>query len=227
MRILVVEDDEHVGSALESALQQHGHKVRLATTGAQALVSVPSVDFVLLDLGLPDLDGFEVCRRIREVSQVPVIVVTARSEDIDRILGLQLGADDYVIKPYGLRELLARIAAVARRSCAAVPAPRAAQDDVLALGPLRVEVRARQVTLEGVPVRLTRKEFNLLVFLMENPDTVHTREDIIDRVWDENWFGSTRTLDVHIGTLRNKLGGYDWVETVRGVGFRLRLPAAV
>lgn len=227
MRILVVEDDEHVGSALESALQQHGHAVRTVTTGAQALASVPSVDFVLLDLGLPDLDGFEVCRRIREVSQVPVIVVTARSEDIDRILGLQLGADDYVIKPYGLRELLARIAAVARRSCAAAPGPPVVREDVLALGPLRVELRARQVTLEGVPLRLTRKEFNLLVLLMEDPGTVHTREEIIDRVWDENWFGSTRTLDVHIGTLRNKLGGYDWVETVRGVGFRLRLPAAV
>ena len=225
MRILLVEDDEHVGPALELALRQHGHEVDRATTGGTALDLVGVADFVLLDLGLPDLDGYEVCRRIRQTSQVPIIAVTARSEEIDRVLGLQLGADDYVVKPYGLRELLARIEAVSRRA-RAEPAP-AADEGVLRAGPLRVDVRTRHVTLDGTEVKLTRKEFNLLVLLMEGPDRIHTREEIIDRVWDENWFGSTRTLDVHIGMLRTKLGDYSWVETVRGVGFRLGKPATI
>lgn len=225
MRILMVEDDEHVGSALELALTQHGHDVRRATTGAEALLALDAADFVLLDLGLPDLDGYEVCRRIRQVAKVPIIVVTARGEEIDRVQGLQLGADDYILKPYGLRELLARIEAVSRR-CGGPATPEPNPPEVLQVGPLRVDVRARRAELDGTEVKLTRKEFNLLVLLMEDPETVHTREEIIDRVWDENWFGPTRTLDVHIGTLRTKLGDFGWVETVRGVGFRLRKPTA-
>jgi two-component system response regulator RegX3 len=226
MRILLVEDDDHVGPALELALQQNGHEVLRATTGNDALAKFGDADFVLLDLGLPDLDGNEVCRRIRATSRVPIIVVSARSEEIDRVLGLQLGADDYVVKPYGLRELLARIEAV-RRRVADPPAPSGSEEmaRILQHGPLRVDVKARTTTLHGKEVPLTRKEFDLLVLLMESPDTVCTREEIIDRVWDENWFGSTRTLDVHVGTLRNKLGDYRWVQTVRGVGFRIGNPA--
>jgi DNA-binding response OmpR family regulator len=234
MRVLVVDDDDHVVSALELALRQHGHEVARAATGAQALATVAGVDFVLLDLGLPDLDGTEVCRRIRESSAVPIMAVTARSDELDRVLGLQVGADDYLVKPFGIRELLARITAVSRRAeggslapPAPAPAPgRAASATVLRVGPLEIDLGAREATLDGRPLALTRKEFDLLVMLAEDPGTVHTREAIIDRVWDENWFGSTRTLDVHIGTLRSKLGGYDWVTTVRGVGFRLSPPEA-
>ena len=227
MRFLVVDDDDHVLSALELALKQHGHEVDRAATGAQALAAVAGADFVLLDLGLPDLDGTEVCRRIRESSAVPIMAVTARSDELDRVLGLQVGADDYLVKPFGIRELLARVMAVTRRvegGSLAPPAGRAASANLLRVGPLEIDLSAREAMLEGRPLTLTRKEFDLLVMLAEEPGTVHTREAIIDRVWDENWFGSTRTLDVHIGTLRSKLGGYDWVTTVRGVGFRLSRP---
>jgi two-component system, OmpR family, response regulator RegX3 len=228
MRFLVVDDDDHVVSALELALKQHGHEVTTAATGVQALEAVAGVDFVLLDLGLPDLDGTEVCRRIRESSTVPIMAVTARSDELDRVLGLQVGADDYLVKPFGIRELLARIMAVSRRveggSLAPPASGRAAGANVLRVGPLEIDLSAREATLDGKPLTLTRKEFDLLVMLAEEPGTVHTREAIIDRVWDENWFGSTRTLDVHIGTLRSKLGGYDWVTTVRRVGFRLSPP---
>jgi DNA-binding response OmpR family regulator len=228
MRFLVVDDDDHVVSALELALRQHGHEVTRAATGAEALEAFAGVDFVLLDLGLPDLDGTEVCRRIRERSAVPIMAVTARSDELDRVLGLQVGADDYLVKPFGIRELLARVMAVSRRvegGSLAPPAPgRAASANLLRVGPLEIDVSAREATLAGKPLTLTRKEFDLLVMLAEEPGTVHTREAIIDRVWDENWFGSTRTLDVHVGTLRAKLGGYDWVTTVRGVGFRLSPP---
>lgn len=228
MRFLVVDDDDHVGSALELALKQHGHEVARATTGAEALEAVAGADFVLLDLGLPDLDGTEVCRRIRKSSAVPIMAVTARSDELDRVLGLQVGADDYLVKPFGIRELLARVMAVTRRvegGSLAPPVPaRAASATLLRVGPLEIDLSAREATLDGKSLTLTRKEFDLLVMLAEQPGTVHTREAIIDRVWDENWFGSTRTLDVHIGTLRSKLGGYGWVTTVRGVGFRLSPP---
>jgi len=228
VRVLVVDDDDHVASALEIALKQHGHEVARAATGAEALDAAAEADFILLDLGLPDLDGTEVCRQIRERSAVPIMAVTARSDEIDRVLGLQLGADDYLVKPFGVRELLARITAVARRveggSLAASSPPEPPNATVLRVGSLEIDVGSREVTLAGKPLTLTRKEFDLLAMLAEEPGTVHTREAIINRVWDENWFGSTRTLDVHIGTLRAKLGSYDWVTTVRGVGFRLSQP---
>jgi two-component system response regulator RegX3 len=222
MRILIVEDDDHVGDALELALRQHGHDVSRARTGAEALAAVDSTEFVLLDMGLPDLDGVEVCRRIRERSTMPLIAVTARGEEIDRVTGLRTGADDYIVKPFGTHELLARIEAVTRRT-KQVPATQGngSNSGVLRVGSLQADVRAREVTLDGNRVEVTRKEFDLLVMLAEEPDKVHTRESIIGRVWDEHWFGSTRTLDVHVGALRTKLGGYHWVETVRGVGFRL------
>jgi two-component system, OmpR family, response regulator RegX3 len=229
VRVLLVDDDDHVASAVEFALRQHGYDVIRASTGAEAIERAPSVEFVLLDLGLPDLDGTEVCRRIRAESTVPIIAVTARSDEIDRVLGLQLGADDYVVKPFGIRELLARIQAVRRRTAGGdlseAPTSRP-PTQILRVGPLEVDVRARQAVLDGKPLTLTRKEFDLLLMLAEEPGTVRTREAIIDRVWDENWFGSTRTLDVHVGTLRTKLGAREWVQTVRGVGFRLDPPPA-
>jgi DNA-binding response OmpR family regulator len=224
----VVDDDDHVASAIALALKQHGHEVARAATGAEALKAMAEADFVLLDFGLPDLDGTEVCRQMRERSAVPIMAVTARSDEIDRVLGLQMGADDYLVKPFGIRELLARITAVSRRaeggSLAASSPVRASNAKVVRVGSLEVDLGAREATLRGKPLTLTRKEFDLLVMLAEEPGTVHTREAIIDRVWDENWFGSTRTLDVHIGTLRSKLGSYDWVTTVRGVGFRISQP---
>lgn len=223
MRILLVEDDERVADALSEILRQHGHVVTWVPSGTRAVDMAAETEFVLLDLNLPDLDGYEVCRRIRVFSTVPIIAVTARSEELDRVLLLKAGADDYVVKPYGIRELLARIEAVTRRS----GPPAAVNIDTpspVEVGPLSIDVRARQVTLAGRPLPLTAKEFDLLAMLAEESGAVLTRELIIERVWDENWYGSTRTLDVHVSALRAKLGDKRWIETVRGVGFRLTEP---
>jgi two-component system, OmpR family, response regulator RegX3 len=220
VRILLVEDDERVADPLRTFLTRHGHDVVHLAHGAEALKDL-DVDLILLDLGLPDLDGYEVCRQIRAVADVPIIVVTARSDEIDRVMGLQAGADDYVVKPYGYRELLARIEAVTRRAtrsfAASVPDGRRSR--------LVVDGRTRKVWLDCRPIPLTRREFDLLQYLHDDFDAVRTREDIIAAVWDENWYGSTRTLDVHVASLRAKLGDQRWIETVRGVGFRLTEPS--
>ena len=230
MRVLLVEDDEHVADALSTALRQQGHDITPGSTAADARAGLDDIELVLLDLGLPDLDGLEVCKRIRAMSTVPIIVLTARTDEIDRVLGLHAGADDYVLKPYSVHELRARMEAVLRRVCrCGVGSPshesscRGARE-VVAVGSLSLDLRSRDITLNGRPVQLTRKEFDLLAMLMAEPEKVHTREEIISRVWDENWYGSTRTLDVHIGALRQKLGSYEWIETSRGVGFRLGTP---
>jgi two-component system, OmpR family, response regulator RegX3 len=217
MRILLVEDDIRVVEPLTAGLVRHGHEVVHAACGADALLAT-GMELVLLDLGLPDLDGYEVCRRLRAKSDVPIIVVTARADEIDLVQGLQIGADDYLVKPYGFRELLARIGAVTRRNTRQGPASNGA------LRRLAVDARTRRASLDGVELKLTRKEFDLLQFLSEDPGAVLTREEIIDKVWDENWYGSTRTLDVHVGSLRAKLGDTTWIETFRGVGFRLVEP---
>lgn len=230
MRVLLVEDDEHVADALSTALRQQGHDIVPVSTAAEALAGLDGIELVLLDLGLPDLDGLEVCKRMRAMSPVPIIVLTARTDEIDKVLGLHAGADDYVLKPYSVHELRARMEAVTRRVCRCgvgspnhQPSCHGAREAVT-VGPLSVDLRSRDVTLNGQPVQLTRKEFDLLATLMEEPEKVHTRDDLISRVWDENWYGSTRTLDVHIGALRQKLGSYEWIETSRGVGFRLGTP---
>ncbi|ALO08221.1 response regulator transcription factor [Streptomyces goshikiensis] len=227
MHVLIVEDDQRIADALGEAMQRFGHDVTRVATGREALTVAESTEFVLLDLGLPDLDGQEVCRRLRERSWVPIIAVTARAEEVDRILLLQAGADDYLIKPYSMRELLARMDAVARR----VTGPAAAaggesREDRWAAGPLVLDLRTRQVEVHGVPVGLTRREFDLLAALAADAGAVRAREDLINEVWDVNWHGSTRTLDVHVGSLRNKLGVREWIESVRGVGFRLAVPDA-
>ncbi|HEX8347897.1 MAG TPA: response regulator transcription factor [Actinoplanes sp.] len=228
MRILVAEDDEHVADALTDALRQHGHTVLWKADGGEAVEAAEETDFVLLDLGLPTLDGYEVCRRIRATSMIPIIALTARSEEIDRVMLLQAGADDYVVKPYGFRELLARIEAVMRRTTQTVTFTEPATPEVpaLVIGALSIDVRVRKAHLTGRPLALTAKEFDLLALLAAEGGAVLTREHIIEQVWDENWFGSTRTLDVHVGTLRTKLGDKRWIETVRGVGFRLTDPRA-
>jgi DNA-binding response OmpR family regulator len=220
VHLLVIEDDPAIAEPLRQGLERSGFTVTHAATGAEALAG-PGADLVLLDLGLPDLDGTEVCRRLRARSDVPIIVVSARGEEIDRVMLLELGADDYIVKPYGLRELVARIRAVARRTGttgdAGVPSE---------VGDLVVDPRTRRVTVAGRVVDLTPKEFDLLALLASEPGTVFTRQRILETVWDAHWYGPTKTLDVHVASLRRKLGSPDWVATVRGVGFRLEDPAA-
>lgn len=217
----MVEDDRSIAEPLVSGLGRHGFEVEHVADGTAALAAAPRADLVLLDLGLPDLDGTEVCRRLRERTAVPVIVVSARSEEVDRVLLLELGADDYVVKPFGLRELVARIRAVTRRSgSAAAPAPE------LRVGPLVVDRRTHEVRVGDEAVELTPKEFDLLAHLAADPGAAHTRRDILEEVWDPNWYGSAKTLDVHVASLRRKLGHPEWIQAVRGVGFRLVVDGA-
>jgi two-component system response regulator RegX3 len=169
---------------------------------------------------MPDLDGFEVCRRVRADSDVPIIVVTARADEVDRVIGLELGADDYMVKPFGFRELLARIRAVTRRR-----APRAPESAPVRVGALMIDPRTREVRVGDREVSLTPKEFDLLALLAEDPGAVWSRSRILESVWDPHWYGPTKTLDVHVASLRKKLGDPAWIETVRGVGFRLRAQA--
>ena len=214
--MLLVEDDDAIAEPLTAGLGRHGFQVSRARTGAEALAAPPH-EVVLLDLGLPDMDGIDVCRRLRASSTVPIIVVTARSEEVDRVLGLELGADDYVVKPFGFRELVARIRAVTRRARPATGAVEGPQR----VGRLELDRRQRQVLLDGAEVALTAKEFDLLALLAEDPGAVFARDQILEQVWDPHWFGPTKTLDVHVASLRKKLGDPGWIETVRGVGFRL------
>jgi two-component system, OmpR family, response regulator RegX3 len=218
VRVLLVEDDETIASPLQRGLAREGFEVEHFATGMSALARIregadPAV--ILLDLGLPDIDGFDLCRSLRQESDVPVIVVTARGDEVDRVVGLELGADDYVVKPFGLRELVARIRAVVRRT-----SPRGEDEAVDTR--VVVDRRTRAVAVDGRPVVLTPKEFDLLALLAEDPGAVCSRERILDQVWDPHWYGSTKTLDVHVSSLRRKLGDPTLVETVRGVGYRLR-----
>jgi DNA-binding response OmpR family regulator len=215
MRILIVEDDDAIAVPLAKGLAREGFTVERVSTGQAGLAAAPA-DLVLLDLGLPDIEGYEVCRRLRASSDVPVIVLTARGEEVDRVVGLELGADDYVVKPFGLRELVARIRAVTRRA-----GLRAEPPGQLKIDGLEIDRRTHRVAVNGVDVALTRKEYDLLAFLAADPGAVRTRDDIIDEVWDPHWFGPTKTLDVHVASLRRKLGDPGWIETVRGVGYRL------
>ncbi|WP_405692052.1 MULTISPECIES: response regulator transcription factor [unclassified Streptomyces] len=229
MRLLLVEDDDHVAAALSAVLSRHGFQVVHARSGEEALQALLPADkepfgVVLLDLGLPDQDGYEVCGKIRKRSAIPVIMVTARSDVRSRIHGLNLGADDYVVKPYDTGELLARIHAVARRRTAGGdtgPTPLAA----LRIGTVRIELPTRRVSVDGQEVQLTRKEFDLLALLAQRPGVVFRREQIISEVWRTSWEGTGRTLEVHVASLRSKLRLPALVETVRGVGYRLVPPS--
>jgi len=219
MRVLVVEDDDAIAAPLMTGLEREGYEPQRVATGHDALEQAAEVDLVLLDLGLPDIDGYEVCRRIRARSDVPVIVVTARGDEVDRVVGLELGADDYLVKPFGFRELVARIRAVTRRIT-----PSTAEAPVTTIGDLVVDRRARRVTMAGAEIELTRKEFDLLASLADDPGATRTRDQIMEEVWDAHWYGPTKTLDVHIAALRRKLGEPELIETIRGVGFRLAVP---
>ena len=219
MRLLLVEDDPTISEPLADGLRREGFDVELAATGAEALAA-DLVDLVLLDLGLPDLEGRVVCQELRAASSVPIIVVTARGDEIDRVVLLELGADDYVVKPFGFRELVARIRAVLRRVSPGSDEPGS---DDLDVGRLRVDLRSRAVSFDDRPVALTPKEFDLLVRLASDAGAVTTREQLMRDVWDENWWGSTKTLDVHVASLRRKLSP-EVIETVRSVGYRYADP---
>ncbi len=216
MHILVVEDEDSIADPLVDGLRREGFDVTRAATAAAALAA-DAGDVVLLDLRLPDGDGFDVCRELRARSDVPIIVVTARGEESDRVAGLELGADDYVVKPFGLRELIARIRAVTRRATGT-----RSRDGVLHVGPLVVDERARRAQLDGRELDLTPKEFELLAALARDPGAVLSRRRLLEEVWHTSWYGSAKTIDVHIAALRRKLGDPSVIETVRGVGFRLR-----
>ncbi|HRB02748.1 MAG TPA: response regulator transcription factor [Ilumatobacteraceae bacterium] len=222
VHILLVEDDESIAVSLIDGLREAGYTVTHVETGSAAL-EAPTTDAVLLDLGLPDMDGRDVCRVLRSRGNVPIIMLTARGDEFDRVLGLELGADDYVTKPFSFRELVARLRAVARRStpgAASVAEPSGAQ----VVGPLEIDRRTRRVRLDGVEVMLTAKEFDLVAYLAVDPGAVCTRTDILENVWDVNWFGPTKTVDAHVAAIRKKLGNPQWIAAVRGVGFRLEQP---
>jgi len=218
VQLLVVEDDDAIAEPLATGLRREGFEVTVVRTAAGAL-KAPPADLVLLDLGLPDAHGFEVCRQLRARSSVPVIILTARDDETDRVVGLELGADDYVVKPFGFRELVARIRAVSRRSASPSPVP-----GPQVIGELEIDRRSHRVLVAGEEVPLTPKEYDLLVLLAVDPGAMVTRREILAEVWDPHWYGTSKTVDVHIASLRKKLGHSAWIETSRGVGFRLAVP---
>lgn len=218
MRVLIIEDDEAIASALLVGLAREGFSPLRAATAADALNALP-VDFILLDLGLPDRDGIELFRSLRNVSPAPIIMVTARGEEDDRISGLNLGADDYVVKPFGFRELVARMNAVIRRTSAREP-----DNPVQRIGPLTIDRRTRTISVNGNEVPCTPKEYAIAEFLARDPGAVITRQELLDAVWGPNWYGSTKMIDVHVASLRKKLGVANIIETHRGIGFRLVRP---
>lgn len=220
VKVLLVEDDSSIAQSVISSLQTAGLEVVHVATGQGAIDAVngDNFDVVLMDLGLPDMDGLDASKAIRLSSSVPIIIVSARGDELDRILGLELGADDYVVKPFSQRELLARIRAVTRRRGEVNESPEL--DKVIGTSRLVVNEREHTVKLDGVDVVLTAKEFELLAYLATSPGTVFRRNDILEHVWDVNWFGTTKTLDAHIASIRKKLGNPDWIQAVRGVGFK-------
>jgi two-component system, OmpR family, response regulator RegX3 len=221
--ILLVEDEESITTPLVEALEREGFDTAVAATAGESLEAADRVkpDLVLLDVMLPDGSGFDVCRELRSRSRVPIIMLTARGEEADRVAGLELGADDYVVKPFSARELVARVRAVLRRTA---EAGERRAEGLTEVGEVRLDPARRTVTLRSEELELSRKEFDLLRLLIENAGSVVTRERLIDEVWDTNWFGSTKTLDVHVSGLRKKLGDDSgaprYIHTVRGVGFR-------
>jgi len=224
-RVLVVEDERAISEPLAEHLVREGFDAQVAATieDATAAFEASAPDLILLDVMLPDGDGRDLCRRIRASSDVPIIMLTARGEEIDRIVGLELGADDYVVKPFSAGELVARMRAIMRRGRAT------ARKGPIDVGPIHLDPASRTVTKAGEPVELAAKEFDLLHVLMANAGQVVRREEIMDEVWDPHWFGPTKTLDVHISWLRKKLEDRQseprFITTVRGVGFRFAAPS--
>jgi DNA-binding response OmpR family regulator len=218
MKVLIVEDEDAIAEPLAEGLSREGFTVERAASGRAAL-EASGADLVLLDVGLPDVDGFSVCRELRSRSDVPIIMVTAKGEEVDRVVGLELGADDYIVKPFGFRELLARIRAVTRRTS------ERRQTRSVRVGALELDVRGRRARIDGRELDLTPKEFDLLALLAREPGAVVSRAEILQEVWQTTWFGSAKTIDVHVAGLRKKLGDPAWIETVRGIGLRLHVPS--
>lgn len=225
-RILVVEDEASYRESLEVLLSQEGFQVVTAATGSEALTKFDQggIDFILLDLMLPEVSGTEVCRRIRAKSEVPIIMLTAKDSEVDKVVGLEIGADDYVTKPYSTRELVARIRGVMRRNRGEAIS---IEPGVISIGQIRMDIDRHQVTVNSVPVSLPLKEFELLEFLMRNAGRVLTRMQLIDRVWGSDYVGDTKTLDVHIKRLRAKIeddpANPTIIQTVRGLGYKMEL----
>jgi two-component system alkaline phosphatase synthesis response regulator PhoP len=220
--VLVVEDEEAIASLVRAYLERDGYQVTSVCTGADALMSVARErpQLVVLDVGLPDTDGFELCRRLRAASSLPIIMLTARDEEADRVAGLELGADDYMTKPFSPRELVARIKAVLRRT----DNRPGDQADTLVLGDVVVSPRAREVAVAGRQIELRTREFDLLAYLVENTGVVLTRDQLLDRVWGLDYPGGTRTVDVHIANLRSKLDRPKLIKTVRSIGYKAVSP---
>jgi DNA-binding response OmpR family regulator len=218
--ILIVEDDRNIGNLVRTYLERDGYRVTLVRSGEEGLVELDRQrpDLVILDVGLPGIDGFEVCRYIRGSSETPVIMLTARDEEVDRVLGLELGADDYVPKPFSPRELVARVKAVLRRTRPKPPG------EVLRLGEVELRRGAREVTASSAAVDLTMKEFDLLACFLEHAGLALTREQLLEHVWGLEFPGGTRTVDQHVAQLRAKLAGALTIETLRGVGYKLVRP---
>ena len=235
--ILLVEDEDSIARPLAAALEREGYATRITGSAPEAIALAAELqpDLILLDVMLSDGSGLDVCREVRRESKVPIIMLTARGDETDRVVGLELGADDYVVKPFSARELVARIRAVLRRMPDEAAAPAAAHAEPggreYRVDGLVVDTGMRRVLLDGEELSLTRREFDLLAILVRNAGTVLTREHLIDEVWDTNWFGSTKTLDVHVSSLRRKLGDdavdSRYLHTVRGVGFRFAAPGSL
>jgi DNA-binding response OmpR family regulator len=227
--ILVVEDEDSIALPLATALEREGWATRVTGSVPEAIALAAELqpDLMLLDVMLSDGSGLDVCREVRRHSSLPIIMLTARGDETDRVVGLELGADDYVVKPFSARELIARIRAVLRRVPDGEAAPQTGEA-AIEIGAVAVDPAMRRATLEGAELALTRREFDLLALLARNAGTVLTRERLMDEVWDTNWFGSTKTLDVHVSSLRRKLGDdaaeSRYLHTVRGVGFRFASP---
>ena len=226
MRILVVEDDPRISEVLEYALKADGYEVQTAQRGREAaeMARKSSPGLIVLDVGLPDIDGFEVCRLVRTFSEVPVIFLTSRSDEIDRVVGLEIGGDDYVVKPFSPRELLARIKAILRRNHRPEPAAKAEdrQTTLLRYGPITIDSEKFRIHCDGREVVLTAQEFKLLELLVRHPGRVFTREQVLNRAWGEGGLVADRTIDVHVKSLRKKFGKFEFIETVRGIGYRAR-----
>jgi two-component system, OmpR family, response regulator len=219
--VLLVEDERSIGQLVRGYLERDGYRVVWVRSGEEAMIELARhpVRMVVLDIGLPGMDGFDVCRRIRSGSSVPIVMLTARDEEPDRVAGLEVGADDYVTKPFSPRELAARIKAVLRRTEGLT-----SDDEPLVLEGVEVRRDAREVTVDGEPVELTAKEFDLLAWLLEHAGIVFSREQLLDRVWGMAYHGGTRTVDVHVAQLRRKLGRPDLIRTVRGAGYKAVRP---
>ena len=218
--VLVVEDESSIASFVALYLKNAGYRIQAAGTGREALERVASEkpDLIVLDLMLPDIDGLEVCRRVRQSSDVPILMLTARDEDVDKIIGLEVGADDYLTKPFNPRELVARVKSILRRS---VPERREVQTKQIKHGDLEIDVGRREVLVAGKEVQLAPKEFDLLWELLDHRGLVLTRDQLLERVWGYTFAGDTRTVDVHVRQLRRKLGDASPIVTVWGVGYKV------